>query len=304
MFMRLLYIIIGCVFLLAADQKKYPPRKIIDVHFHAYQYRDAGDKPPPNPVTGKVPNRTNPKMIVETMLATLRENNVTKVIVSGNLTAVSDYHLSDPERFIPSFSYPDVDRNPLPDTASFIQFFKEKKFSVFGELGLQYIGKTLADPEFEPYLTICERMGIPVALHTGMSFPNTPYTCCPEFRTRFGNPQLIEEILVKHRRLKIQLMHAGFPWLQETKAIMNVYPQVYADIAAINWLRPLPDFYSYLKSLVDAGLSKRLMYGSDQMYWEDAIPLSIKNVENAPFLTEEQKQDIFYNNAAKFYNIK
>ena len=187
--MRLFYVIIGCVFLLAADQKKYPPRKIIDVHFHAFQYRDAGDKPPPNPVTGKLPNRTNPKMIVETMLATLRENNVTKVIASGNLISVSDYHLSDPERFIPSFSYPDVERAPLPDTASFIQFFKEKKFSVFGELGLQYIGKTLADPEFEPYLKICEKMGIPVALHTGMSFPNTPYTCCPEFRTHLGNPQ-------------------------------------------------------------------------------------------------------------------
>ena len=119
-----------------------------------------------------------------------------------------------------------------------------------------------------------------------------------------GNPQLIEDILVKHRRLKIHLMHAGFPWLQETKAIMHIYPQVYADIAAIDWLRPVPDFYSYLKSLVDAGLSKRIMYGSDQMYWEDAIPLSIKNVENAPFLTEDQKQDIFYNNAAKFYNIE
>ena len=95
------------------------------MHFHAFQYRDAGAKPPPNPVTGKVPNRTNAKMIVETMLATLRENNVTKVIVSGNLTSVSDYLLSDPERFIPSFSYPDVDRSPLPDTASFIQLFKE-----------------------------------------------------------------------------------------------------------------------------------------------------------------------------------
>ena len=299
-----LCIIIGCVFLLAADQKEYSPRKIIDVHFHAYQYRDHGDKPPPNPVTGKIPNRKNPKEIVETMLATLRENNVIKVIASGDLAAVSNYHLSDPERFIPSFSYPDEKRNPLPDTASFIQFFKERKFSVFGELGLQYIGKTLADPEFEPYLVICERMGIPVALHTGMSFPNTPYSCCPEFRTRLGNPQLIEDMLVKHPRLKIQLMHMGFPWLQETKAIMNVYPQVYADIAVIDWIRPVPDFYSYLKSLVDAGLSKRLMYGSDQMYWEDAIPLSIRNVENAPFLTEEQKQDIFYNNAARFYNIK
>ena len=289
---------------MAADQKKYLPRKIIDVHFHAFQYRDAGDKPPPNPVTGKVPNRTNPKMIVETMLATLRENNVTKVIASGNLTSVSDYHLSDPERCIPSFSYPDVERGPLPDTASFIQLFKEKKFSVFGELGLPYIGKTLADPEFEPYLMICERMGIPVALHTGMSFPNTTYTCCPKFRTSLGNPQLIEEVLIRHPKMKIQLMHMGFPYLQETKAILNVYPQVYADIAAIDWTRPAAEFYSYLRSFIEGGFGKRIMYGSDQMTWEDAIPLAIRHVEDAPFLTEEQKQDIFYNNAARFYNIK
>ena len=35
-----------------------------------------------------------------------------------------------------------------------------------------------------------------------------------------------------------------------------------------------------------------------------ASSLSIKNIENAPFLTEVQKQDIFYNNATKFFNIQ
>ena len=40
------------------------------------------------------------------------------------------------------------------------------------------------------------------------------------------------------------------------------------------------------------------------MAWDDAIPLSIKNVEKAPFLNEKQKQDIFYNNAKRFYNLK
>jgi hypothetical protein len=43
---------------------------------------------------------------------------------------------------------------------------------------------------------------------------------------------------------------------------------------------------------MEVGLGNRIMYGSDQMAWDDAIPLSIKNVENAPFLTEAQKQDI------------
>jgi len=46
------------------------------------------------------------------------------------------------------------------------------------------------------------------------------------------------------------------------------------------------------------------MFGSDQISWQDAIPLAIHNVETAPFLTEEQKQYIFYNNAARFYDIR
>ena len=302
--MRFLSIIIGCLLLLSLNQKKIPQRKIIDVHLHAQLAGDYGLPPPPNPKTGKIPKWKNDKEVIAMTIATLRNNNVVKAIAQGSLSTIRNFQMADSGRFIPALDYPDKQNNPLPDTATFIQYFQENKFLVFGELALQYEGKTLADPEFEPYLAICERMGIPVALHTGMSFPNTTYTCCPKFRTHLGNPQLIEEVLVKHPKMKIQLMHLGFPWLQETKAIMNVYPQVYADIAAINWLRPPAEFYSYLKSFIEGGFGKRIMYGSDQMAWEDAIPLSIKNVENAPFLTEEEKQDIFYNNAARFYNIK
>ena len=299
-----LYTILGCVFLLAADQNQVPPRKIIDVHFHAHLSTDYGGTPAPNPVTGKAPKWKNDKDVIGIMLATLKENNVVKAVACGSLTTLKSFKIADPDLIIPSLNYPDKQNNPLPDTALFVRYFQDRSFDVFGELALQYEGKTLNDPELEPYIAICERMGIPVALHTGMSFPNTPYTCCPKFRTSLGNPQLIEEVLIKHPKLKIQLMHLGFPWLQETKAIMNVYPQVYADIAAIDWLRPVPEFYNYLKPFMEGGFGKRIMYGSDQMAWEDAIPLSIRNIEEAPFLTEEQKQDIFYNNAARFYNIK
>jgi len=302
--MRSLCIIIGCTFLLAADKKQAPPRKIIDVHFHARLLTDYPDPLPPNPATGKIPAYKNDKEMMDMMLATLRDNNVVKVIASDNLTTVSNYQMADPERVIPGFDYPFQGNNSLPDTATFVRYIQEKKLRVFGELALQYEGKTLADPELEPYLSICERLTIPVALHTGLAPPNTPYTCCPKFRTHLGNPQLIEEVLIKHPKLKIQLMHMGFPWLQETKAIMHIYPQVYADIGVLDWSRPVSEFHSYLKSFMESGFGKRIMFGSDQMAWPDAIPLAIQNVENAPFLTEEQKQDIFYNNAARFYNIK
>ena len=99
-------------------------------------------------------------------------------------------------------------------------------------------------------------------------------------------------------------MHAGYPFLEETMAILSVYPQVTVDIASIDWLIPKTEFYNYLKALIDVGFEKRIMYGSDEMVWSDAFALSIKNIESAPFLSEQQKEDIFYNNAARFYGIE
>ena len=42
------------------------------------------------------------------------------------------------------------------------------------------------------------------------------------------------------------------------------------------------------------------MFGSDNGYWPDAIPIAIEAIESADFLTEQQKRDIFYNHAARF----
>jgi predicted TIM-barrel fold metal-dependent hydrolase len=86
-------------------------------------------------------------------------------------------------------------------------------------------------------------------------------------------------------------------------AMLMLYPNVYADTGAIDWLLPKPAFHSYLKALVDAGFGKRIMFGTDQMYWPDAIGLAIDRVRSATFLTEEQKRDIFHNNAVRFYKL-
>ena len=57
------------------------------------------------------------------------------------------------------------------------------------------------------------------------------------------------------------------------------------------------------KGLIDNGLGKRLMYGSDQMIWPEVIGETIEAIEDADFLTEEQKRDILYNNAARFLRL-
>ena len=63
------------------------------------------------------------------------------------------------------------------------------------------------------------------------------------------------------------------------------------------------EFHTYLKRLVEAGFGKRIMWGSDAMIWPDVIPVAIEAVESADFLDEDQKRDIFYNNAARFLRL-
>jgi predicted TIM-barrel fold metal-dependent hydrolase len=62
-------------------------------------------------------------------------------------------------------------------------------------------------------------------------------------------------------------------------------------------------FYDYLEALVHAGLGKRIMFGSDQMRWPEKIEEAIEAIQEAPFLTNEQKRDIFYDNAARFLRL-
>ena len=50
-------------------------------------------------------------------------------------------------------------------------------------------------------------------------------------------------------------------------------------------------------------LGKRIMFGTDQMQWPDAIGMAIEVIESAKSLTTEQRRDIFYNNAARFLRL-
>ncbi|MFH1681142.1 MAG: amidohydrolase family protein, partial [Candidatus Eisenbacteria bacterium] len=74
-------------------------------------------------------------------------------------------------------------------------------------------------------------------------------------------------------------------------------------LATINWIIPREEFQSYLRELVSAGFGKRLLFGSDQMVWPEAIRMAVEGIESAAFLTEEEKRDIFYNNAVRFLRL-
>ncbi|PKK82291.1 MAG: hypothetical protein CVT49_14560 [candidate division Zixibacteria bacterium HGW-Zixibacteria-1] len=276
-----------------------PP--IIDMHLHAYPLDD-GEPSPLNPVTGQPSAARTSAELRDMSLAALKRYNIVIAVASGPPETVDEWRKAAPERIIPgAFVY---GAHPLPDLAQLRIDIQAGRVQVLGELVLQHLGISPNDSCMEPYYTLAEEMDIPVGIHTGIGPPGTPYDpCCPNFRVTLGNPILFEDVLIRHPRLRIYLMHGGAPYLQETKAIMSVYPQVYVDLATINWILPREEFHDYLRELMVAGFGKRLLFGSDQMEWPEAIGMAIEGIESATFLTEEQKRDIFYDNAVRFLRL-
>jgi uncharacterized protein len=278
----------------AAGQAGAP---IIDMHLHA------GPAAPGavNPATGKPTTANTDDERQQKTLDALRHFGIVKAVTSGPLPYVERMRQAAPDRIVggPLLS----ESCALPSVDELRAEFGSGRLHILGELGAEYLGLNPSDAWLEPYLALAEELDIPVAIHTGLGPPGSPYDCCPKFRTNFGNPQLLEPLLVKHPKLRVYIMHAGWPYLQETKAILYMYPQVNADLAVIDWIIPREEFHDYLKALVRAGFGKRLMFGSDQMIWPESIKLAIEGIESARFLNAEQKRDIFYNNAARFLRL-
>ncbi|MGH9960261.1 MAG: amidohydrolase family protein, partial [Pyrinomonadaceae bacterium] len=186
-----------------------------------------------------------------------------------------------------------------PDPEMLRQEYAAGRLSGMGEIGTQLNGVPPNDPRLEPYFALAEELDLPVLIHTlGIG----PYM--PGFRSAAGSPLLLEDVLVRHPRLRLFVENAGYPYRHEMIAMMYQYPQLYADVSTITWVIPRIAFYDYLKALVRAGLAKRLMFGSDQMVWPEKIGKAVETIEKAPFLTKEQKRDIFYNNAVRFLRLK
>jgi uncharacterized protein len=276
---------------------------------HSYPVDAEMPDPLVNPISGKkLPVRNGADHYLA-CLAEMKRHNVVRGIVSGGngdrLAAALRWQQNDPARFIAGASIRGSEDTPLPDIAVLRKAFSEKKFGVLGEVTSQYAGASISDARYDAFLALAEEFDIPVALHTGTMPPGmTLDPCCTTARAHFGHPELVEDALNKHPKLRLNLMHCGYPYLDETIAILMQYPQVNADLGAIDWLLPREAFHDYLRALTSAGHAKRLMFGSDHMFWPDAIGLAIEAVDSASFLSDADKNDIFHDNAMRFYKLK
>ena len=75
-----------------------------------------------------------------------------------------------------------------------------------GEIATQLTGVPPNDPTLGPYFALAEERDLPVLIHTpGIG----PYL--PGFRSAMGSPLLLEEVLVRHPKLRLFVENAGIP---------------------------------------------------------------------------------------------
>jgi len=258
--------------------------KIFDVHLHS-------DKAP------------------EKQLSNLSANGVYKIAVSTSWPLQQSYQSSDqlnvlrglfvpcPNGIVPYSKqncFEDGKEWPAIDWVE--QQIKERKIDFIGEVLTQYYGISSSDSLIYPYYALAEKYNLPVGIHTGSAGPDHG---CPNFKEEMGNPSLLKNTLAKFPKLRVWLMHGGAPFIKEFIDMMKTYPGLYADISVLNnpdIVKP-GDFSGAMKTFVEEGLEDRLMFGSDN----GDIKKTVASVEQLNFLSEEQKEKIFYKNAERFF---
>jgi uncharacterized protein len=279
--------------------------KIIDMHVHSYNENDFGERQPATDVYGNKGSK-NAVEHREATFAAFKKFNIVKAMVSGNPESVKIWAAHDPQRVMKGILMFAPDDYGM-DTIQFEQMIKAKTIEVFGELAPYYRGGTLSDADWQPYLRLCEKYDIPVGVHTGGGDTGGTYSWSPKARLKLGDPYLIEDVLVKYPRLRIYLMHAGAEeWHEHALRLMAYYPQLYTDVAVMLWVEPNSQrtVKEFLRNAKEAGHLNRVMFGSDQMIWPGAIEMSVNFLNSLKFLTKKDKEDMFYNNAARFLKLK
>ncbi len=274
---------------------------IIDMHLHTGLPHEVPPGIPslcrPEPCEGDGRAIVNSGELMNRTIEKMDSLTIEKAFLSGvDWAAVQEWKRSAPERFIAS---PFILEPGEAHLKKLKQEYEQGRFTAMGEIGVQLSGIAPNDPALDPYFKLAEERDLPVLIHTlGIG----PYT--PHFRSAAGNPLLLEDVLKKYPKLRLFVENAGYPYAEEMIAMMYQYPQLYADVSTITWVVPRAAFYDHLEKFVRAGLGKRIMFGSDQMVWPEKIGAAVEAIQQAPFLTKEQKKDIFYNNAARFLRLE
>lgn len=230
---------------------------IIDIHLHASPADGQGSPPlaictPMNPMPVwdqkvpwsdalvgyfKHPTCRNPiwspltdQEIKTKSLAIMQRFNIIGV-VNDTHAQVLEWRAEAPNRVLPA-TPPTAEEmaDPKLMLANYRKLKQAGEVMLIGEVVTQYFGISPDSPALEGLWSVAEELDLPVSLHIGPGPPGAAYLPGLGYRARMSNPLLLEDVLVRHPKLRLNLMHAGYPMLDDTLALLYAHPQVYVDV--------------------------------------------------------------------------
>ena len=285
---------------------KRPP--VIDMHLHVYSansYWGGADNKLKDTVLTSPKNNVGH---IKAVLEQIEKYNIVIAYASGNFESLDSINKQYPGKFLPSFEiFPT--KELLKDEVLLAKLklkIKNGEIRGIGEVANFYTGVAPNDPVLDTLYRIAEENNLPIGLHFAPGPSGVQLTSNPNMRLEHSNPLLLQDVLIEFPKLRMNVMHAGLPiFPDETFGMLFMFPDLYVDISCLAWYgdytrESLKDFF--LKAL-RYGFGDRIMFGSDEMVWPGAIGISIDFINNADYLTEKQKRDILYNNAARYLRL-
>lgn len=152
----------------------------------------------------------------------------------------------------------------------------------------------------------CRRTGSIILSHSGCA---AGLFETPEMASD-AHPSLWENMVRKYPEVTLVLAHFGaystkVPgiWLKEGIELVGKYPNVYADLAAVNWIL---DRESVVKEIREAIGFDRVLFATDYtlpLFWGMGLAHFVNTTKSNAYLTEEEKRQILGENAARLLGI-
>lgn len=151
-------------------------------------------------------------------------------------------------------------------------------------------GLYLDDKKYYPLWEYAASHDFAVSAHTW-----SPHTDNP--RQSYGNPLLLEKVLKDFPQLKLILVHSGgkIDFYDEVIDLAGKYETLYMDFSGDCFYPPV------FKKVIDRIGRGRALFGTDMPMMD--IRYHIANVLAAD-IPDSDKEDIFYNNAARLFGIQ
>jgi predicted TIM-barrel fold metal-dependent hydrolase len=211
---------------------------VIDMHVHVYSpqnYWGGFDFPV---VDTTLSSPADQEAHLEALILQIKKYNIVKTYASGNFKALDIINELYPDLFLPSAEiWPTADL--LKDT-DFLNTLEQKiksgEIRSIGEVANFYTGIAPNDPVMDTLYQIAIKYDLPIGLHFAPGPPGSQFRQYPNMRLEYSNPYLLQDVLLKFPKLRLYIMHAGLPmFMEETFAMMMMYPNLYVDISAVAW---------------------------------------------------------------------